>query len=591
MNFNTRHAILVGYLLSILMVSFFAFYTNREMRKVQYESRRSENVLLSLRTVEAILDDMQALESGARGFIITGDELFLDDYHWGLQGIGRDSARLKSLYDLFPEMRGEYEGLLNLVRAKLDYTARTVESRRENGLERTIEMVRSGDGHRIMDSLQSSLYRIENEDRRLLAIENQERQDAARSTSRLFNIMAILFLVFLSILFWMVYQGIRFQEKNEQQIAYLARLTENTSDAIISADLNGYIRSWNRAACRIFGFEPEEAIGRFGPEVTGSGVTKEQVQFLRRQLEEKEEVTMEMSQYHKSGKVVYSLASTSALRNAKGEVEGFVTIVKDITDRRILEEKLQVFNQELSRQVEEKTATLMRLNEQLERTNHDLEQFAYVASHDLQEPLRTIRSFLQLIEKKYGSQLDEEGRKYISYAVDGAGRMKQLVSDLLNFSRLGTRGLRYELVDMEKLVYQVLDGLERRINETGAIVNVGKLPVVKCDKSQMQQVFQNLVSNALKYHRLGILPEVELGCREEGGIHEFFVRDNGIGIQSSDHQSIFQLFHRLHSEKEYPGSGMGLAICKKVVELHGGHMRVESNPGEGTTFYFTLPAT
>jgi PAS domain S-box-containing protein len=589
MKLNTRNTILVGYLLTILMISFFAFYANRDIRKVRFESRQAANIVESLGTIEAILDDVQSIESGFRGYVSTGDSAFLADYDRGFSEIGKDTLRLKALEAHFPEMRVEYKKLLRLVSEKLRYAVEVVRIRASSGFLPAAAKLGTGEGRLLMDSVRNSVHRIEEEDRRLLALENQERQHAATSTSRLFNIMAIVFLFLLSFLFWLLYQSVGFQEKNERQIAYLANLTENTTDAIISTDAEGRVISWNRAAERIYGFSREEALGKFAPDLTQSGITPSEVAEMRRILLDKQELNREVKQMDREGRVVYTLMSTTALRDSGGDVTGFVSVLKDITERKILEEKLKLFNQELSRQVDEKTASLLRLNEQLARSNRDLEQFAYVASHDLQEPLRTIKSFLQLIEKKYNDQLDEQGREYIAFAVNGALRMKNLVADLLNFSRLGTRGLRYEQVDLHILVHQVLHHLEKLVTETRANVIVGDLPVLRCDRSQIELVFQNLIINALKYRQPDHDPIVEIGYREQRGFYEIYVKDSGIGIDPADHGIIFQLFQRLHTREEYPGAGIGLAICKKIVELHEGNMRVESGRNKGATFFFTLP--
>jgi light-regulated signal transduction histidine kinase (bacteriophytochrome) len=228
-------------------------------------------------------------------------------------------------------------------------------------------------------------------------------------------------------------------------------------------------------------------------------------------------------------------------------------------------------------------------NAELQRSNIDLEQFAYVASHDLQEPLRMISSYTQLLEKRYRGKLDERADQYIHFAVDGANRMQNLIEDLLAFSRLGTRQGRIEQVSSQAVVEDVLHTLDSRIKEANAEVVVGELPTMYADKSQIGQVFQNLIGNALKFRREGVKHRVEVSAMKIDGFYQFVVLDNGIGIAPEFFERIFTIFQRLHSREAYSGSGIGLSIVKRIVERHGGRVWLESLPSQGTAFYFTFP--
>jgi PAS domain S-box-containing protein len=226
---------------------------------------------------------------------------------------------------------------------------------------------------------------------------------------------------------------------------------------------------------------------------------------------------------------------------------------------------------------------------ELARSNADLEQFVYVASHDLQEPLRMVASYTQLLERKYGERLDDEAREFIGYAVGGVRRMRELILDLLTYSRVGTRRGPLESTDANEVLAGTLFDLGPRIAESAATVAHDALPTVAADVVQIGQLLQNLIGNALKFHRPGVPPHVHVGARREGGAWVFRVADNGIGIEPEFRDRIFEIFQRLHSRDEYPGTGIGLAICRKIVERHGGRIWVESEPGGGTAFCFTLP--
>ena len=230
-----------------------------------------------------------------------------------------------------------------------------------------------------------------------------------------------------------------------------------------------------------------------------------------------------------------------------------------------------------------------RHEEELARSNSELEQFAYVASHDLQEPLRSITGSVQLLERKYKDKLDPEALEFIGFAVESCKRMQQLINDLLAYSRLGTKANDPKPLALNDIVTRVRANLRARIEETGAVLTVGKLPIVTGDQSQMIQLFQNLIGNGIKFRRPGVVPEVQLDGTTEGSTCLITVRDNGIGIDPKYFDRIFVLFKRLHTRDEYPGTGIGLATAKKIVERHGGTISVESTPGMGTCFTIHLP--
>ena len=246
--------------------------------------------------------------------------------------------------------------------------------------------------------------------------------------------------------------------------------------------------------------------------------------------------------------------------------------------------RLKLVNTELGISLEQ----LRESNGRLERSNQELEQFAHIASHDLQEPLRMVSSYTQLLERRYKDQLDTDANDFIGYAVDGARRMQTQINDLLAYSRVTTQGNRFEPTDCSGIFEKAVSNLAVAIEESGAVLTRDPLPTSMADASQLVSLFQNLIGNGIKFHGEQ-LPRIHVSAVECGQEWMFSFSDNGIGIEAEYAERIFGIFQRLHGKTEYPGTGIGLALCKKVVERHGGRIWVESEPGKGSTFYFTLP--
>ena len=261
----------------------------------------------------------------------------------------------------------------------------------------------------------------------------------------------------------------------------------------------------------------------------------------------------------------------------QNNLEIFLAIVLDVTERM----RSEAIKKQLTENLEKRAS-------ELQASNDELQRFAYVASHDLQEPLRMVSSFLQLLHRRIEGKLDEESKSYINYAVDGAERMKKLIHDLLEYSRVGSMELKPVDVDCNEIMKTVSSFYTVALEEAPTMLNVKPLPVINAVKPQILQLFQNLVGNAIKYHGSSP-PEIEVGYSEEKGVYQFYVKDNGIGINPKYFEKIFIVFQRLHNQSEYSGTGIGLSICKKIVTQHGGHIWVESEPGKGAVFYFTIP--
>jgi PAS domain S-box-containing protein len=357
-------------------------------------------------------------------------------------------------------------------------------------------------------------------------------------------------------------------------------VTQSANDAIVSIDVHSRILSWNQAAQNIFGFSTDEIRGREITMIMPERYRAMHNAGMKRLLTTGESHvigrTIELSGLRKDGTEFPLELSLSSWKSG-GEIF-FTGILRDITERKAAQLKL-----------EDKTRELQLKADELMRSNRELEQFAYVASHDLQEPIRMIAGYSTLLAEEYFEKIEGEGKDYLNIIQESSMRMRALVSDLLEYSRLGQGIIQPQPIVVDGVVKKAIENLQLLIQNAGATVTRDQLNFsIMAEPLQLLQLFQNFISNALKFRREDVHCKIHVGVREGPAEWIFSVQDNGIGIDPRYHDKIFALFQRLHDRKKYPGTGIGLSICKKIVENHHGRIWVESTPGEGTTFYFTL---
>ncbi len=360
------------------------------------------------------------------------------------------------------------------------------------------------------------------------------------------------------------------------------KIAEATNDALWDYDTENDVLFWGKGFNTLFGYDPDEERPNFN--LLLSLIHPDDRELIRSRIE-KSMADVGISNWYEEyrfrksdGQYAFVIDRAKLIRNKQGKVTRVVGAMTDISYRKEYEESLKHLNEKLEMHTRE-----------LEMTNAELEQFAYIASHDLQEPLRMVSSFMTQLSKKYDHILDDKARQYIHFAVDGAARMRQIILDLLNFSRIGKNSDEAEEVDLNTLVHEVLQFHHKTIEETGAEIACGPLPVLRTHRIPMIQMFQNLISNAIKYRRPDDKPEIEVFAREEKNDWVIGVKDNGIGIAPEYHDRVFVIFQRLHARDEYEGTGVGLAIVKKIVEEMGGSIKVESSIDRGSTFLITIP--
>jgi PAS domain S-box-containing protein len=395
-------------------------------------------------------------------------------------------------------------------------------------------------------------------------------------------------------------QRVRERTAQVRQASLYARsLIEASLDPLVTISPAGKVTDVNRATELATGLTRDQLIGTdFSDYFTEPQRAREGYQKV---IAEGEVRDYPLTLRHASGRTIDVLYNATVYRNEAGEIQGVFAAARDITERKRTEQELGQYRQHLedlvrqrtaeletsNRQLQEEIAERKRVAEDLARSNKDLEQFAYVASHDLQEPLRIVSGYLQLIERRYKGKLAAEADEFINFAVDGAARMQSLIQDLLAYSRVGTQGRRFASTDCEKVFERAVGNLGRAIADSGATVAHDPLPTVLADATQLVQVFQNLIGNAIKF-RGAEPPRIHVAARPQDGQWLFSVRDNGIGVEPQYAERIFVLFQRLHPRDKYPGTGIGLSVCQRIIERHGGRIWVESKPGEGSTFHFTL---
>ena len=362
------------------------------------------------------------------------------------------------------------------------------------------------------------------------------------------------------------------RKKAEEERALRDRSINSATNGILIADARQPDMPTvycNAAFEKITGYATEEVLGQNCRFLQGTDHQQPGLDAIRRAIRQGTEAKAELRNYRKDGSPFWNELYIAPVKDQQGRLTHFIGIQTDITERKHQETELAHKTRELA------------------QSNAELQQFAYVASHDLQEPLRMVASYTELLGKRYKGKLDQDADEFIGYAADGATRMQRLIRDLLEYSRVGSERKSFEQTDCEVVFQQVLDNLSASVRERHAEVTHDPLPIVHANPTHLTQVFQNLLGNALKFQR-DAPARIHVGARALPDGWEFSIRDNGVGIPADQLDRIFSIFQRLHGQSEYPGTGIGLAICKRIVEKYGGQIRVESEPGKGSTFHFTL---
>jgi len=576
----------------VIAIGFFAYASNRAFR-VSVEQADSTHQVVD--TTNALLSALKDAETGQRGFLLTGEDRYLEPYR---QAIAQIPPELEKLTDIGAqpnrlEQKQRVDRLRPLVKSKLDELSETIDLRRSQGPDAALAVVRTDRGKAVMDQIRDGCAEIEAasyafaEQQTVSARANAERTAfiAVGGSAGIFVLLALATLT--------IEKGTRRRqeliaalEDRESRLRnssdWLRTTLSSIGDAVITTDGEGRITLLNDVAQSVTGWRQEDAAGKplekvfvICNEDTGEGVENPVSKVLR------EGRVVGLANHTvlvaKDGRRVPIDDCAAPIRAGSGKIDGVVLVFRDITGRKESEEAAL-----------RGIAELRISNAALMRANEDLNRFTFAASHDLQEPLRMITSYSQLLVKGYRGELGGEAGKCIEFITEGTRRMRELLADLLDYTRVAAEDEQpIEAVDLNRVFKKTLDACKGPIDETGATVTSDRLPTIQARESHFLQLFQNLISNSLKY-RSERTPHVHVSAEKENGGVRIAFKDNGIGIAPEYHDQIFGVFKRLHG-KTIPGTGIGLAICQRVVHRYGGEIWVESKVNEGAAFYFTIP--
>lgn len=588
--FSIRTKVLLGFGLAILAVAVIAFLSIRSTRSFLNTAEWVSQTHRVLETHESMLKHLMEAESAVRGYLITGDELMLDFFYQASDEGTKNVEELRGMLAENPEQIDRLKTIQKRMSRKLQTLRELIELRRTEGAAAALKRFSTIGQEGSMLELRALMAEFELEEQRLLNERSELTNRIGRKTMATIllgsGITAALLIVALALILRDIAARQRAEELLAQERNLLRSLIDAIPDHIYVKDVQGRYVLDNVAHRKflnishldrltgksVFDFFPQELAAIYHAD--DQSVIQSCKPILNR---EEPAVTTD-------GKLIWLSTTKVPLHSVKEELIGLVCVSSDISERKLAEEKLRVF-----------TA-------QLERSNDELRDFASVASHDLQEPLRKIRAFADRLRLKCADALDEQGLDYLERMQNAASRMQTLIQDLLTLSHVTSRAQPFVEVDLGQVVQGVLADLEVRIEQTGAKIEVGTLPTIDADPVQMRQLFQNLLSNALKFHKPDQPPEVTIsakvlvtpnhqvaGASPGADICQLVVADNGIGFNEQFVEQIFTLFQRLHSRSEYEGTGIGLAVCRKIAHRHGGSIVAKSEEGQGATFIIQLP--
>jgi PAS domain S-box-containing protein len=533
--------------------------------------------------LEGLLVDVTTIESSARGFAVTGTDSDLDPYRAGASSVAPDAAKLRNLTVDNPAQQRLLPTLEKLADQNTRFAQEIIDLRRAKGLTAAADAMQNGPGTRIMDEFRGAVHAFRDEEQRLLALRSADAARRLHQATTADIVGTVLSALIVAGAGWNVRRDSTRRRLAVEQLAQMESwhrgLVESAPDAIVIADAQGRIVLVNAETERLFGHPRGELMGQaveiLVPARFREGHPRHRQGYTAHPSPRPMGNGRDLYGRRKDNSEFPVEISLKPLDTPQGLY--IASAIRDITARKEALDSLR------------HREAIERRSAELSRSNDELQQFAYVAAHDLQEPLRMVASYTQLLSRRYAGRLDADADEFIAYAVDGAHRMQILIADMLAYCRVGTAGKELRETSSEAALDQAVLNLRGAIEESGAVVTHDPLPTVIADSAQFTQLFQNLVGNAIKY-RSAEIPRVHVSVTANAGKEWIFaIRDNGLGIDPQYFEKIFVMFQRLHGREEFSGTGIGLTLCKKIAERHGGRIWVDSELGKGATFHFALP--
>jgi len=562
--------------LAILVAAY--IYSVVIVARVYYVLQDYRSARLEYYNVYQTLLDLKQMESGQRGYLLTGDPLYLMSYNDANKVINTAiDATQATTQDSTDDAR-DFSEAKRLITQKRSEMLRTIELEQSGSHDEAVALVMTDEG--LYQGVDASTLLGNILDRQSKAI--QQKYDAVlegtRNSLRITfygSIFGVLLVIgnFLGMRFFMdatrkaEAQTLQQRKEVEKVKEWYWNVTQSSTDAFVSITPDGIVTFWNHAAENIFGYTSEEMVGHTLEKIIPPDLYPKHEHGIRRLAEGWPShvigTTMELQGVKKDGSR-FPLELLISVWASESDGKMYTATIRDVSERK-------------------------RYEEALIKSNGEMERFTYIASHDLQEPLRMVTSYLQLLDKQYTAQLDDKAKKYIGYAVSGSQRMRNLIQDLLLYSRVTSKTKEMVQTNLNACVDSALDSLQAAINESHAEIERDQLPSVSGDPIWLTQVFQNLLANSIKFRKPGVPPNILIRCTDEHSMWRIDISDNGIGFDMQYSDKIFVVFQKLHRKEEYEGTGIGLSICKKVIEQHGGTIWATSVPDKGSVFSFTLP--
>ena len=538
------------------------YVNNQTVEKTDKLVKRTQEVLYESENVLSLTQDIVL---ATRGYIITGDSAYLAPFSSAMKLIGASVDTLQILVKNETPQSHAADSLEELINKRIAISIETIQLRNAKGFAAAQQAISTDKGKQYMDKIRDLTVRIQAEENKLL-MKNKESNFKSRTAfMRSFYILMVSTLVLLLVVFFTIRHNLQVRLKAEEK---LKALIESTPDALVIVDSVGCIVIVNKQAEKIFGYHRSEIIGKKVEVLIPERFKIKHPHYREGYSYNSQARAMgtgiELFARKKDGTEFPVEISLSPLKS-----EGLVlSTVRDISKNKEQEEALRKYSI-------------------LEAKSKEMEQFTYIASHDLRQPLLTILNYIKIFDEDYADKLDEEGKFFLQSISSAATRMDNLIRGLLDYSRL-SRMKQLELVNCNETLQAVLADLGSMIHPANAKVTSHELPVINAYPLELSQLFQNLLANALKFKKKDVPAEVNISATKVEGGYCFEFRDNGIGIEAKDLEKIFIIFQRLNTIEEYEGTGLGLAYCKKIVELHHGQIWVESKPNQGSSFYFTI---